>query len=124
MNFNLPSITDKNETGAVCQLHNPADRVKLDIKITLLGMKSRKFKRSNLELLGKIDGDDPKFKDEDYRFKCLAASLIIGWENLTVDGDLYEFSEENALTLLIECPWIYLQLESFIEDSANFFLQG
>ena len=106
MNFNLPSITDKNETGAVCQLYNPSDRKFLDIKITTLGIRSRKFKTTNIELLQKIDGDDVKFKDEKYRCIVLLASLITDWEGLTLDDADYEFSEENAIQLLIKCPWV------------------
>ena len=49
--------------------------------------------------------------------------MIKSWENVDNDEGVIELSIENAIQLFKDCPFIYSQVEAFIEDQSNFFLQ-
>lgn len=50
------------------------------------------------------------------------AAATIGWTNPpTINGELFEYSEDNAVRLYTEFPWVKAQAVTFIEDDANFF---
>ena len=50
-------------------------------------------------------------------------AAIDGWENVYVDGMLFEVNDENKKTLLTDAPrfrWIRNQIEEFYGDRGNF----
>lgn len=50
----------------------------------------------------------------------LHATLIAGWSNISMDGEPFEYSEANAVTLLRRFPWIREQVEVAAADRGKF----
>ncbi len=119
MNINSFNLEDLNNTGAECTIHHPATFENTDIKIVLFGQASKEFKRGKREAQ-KYSATN-KY-DESFVY-YLVASMIKSWENVDNDEGVIELSIENAIQLFKDCPFIYSQVEAFIEDQSNFFLQ-
>lgn len=67
--------------------------------------------------------------DDDYEKQNLEVvlSCVTGWQNLYFDPDgdddtdvELEFSREHLHMVMVHCPWMRRQLESFIVDERNF----
>lgn len=50
----------------------------------------------------------------------LAASCVIGWENIDLDGAPFVYSVENAIKLLTEFPLVKEQVENATQNRAAF----
>ena len=119
MNINSFNLEDLNNVGAECTIHHPLTFENTDIKIILFGQNSKEFKRGKRE----AQKYSVKNKYDDSFVHCLAASMIKSWENVENDEGAIEFNIDNAIQLFKDCPFIYAQVEAFIEDQSNFFLQ-
>ncbi len=51
---------------------------------------------------------------------ALLVSATKGWRHITVDGEEWMFSPENAYKLYKRFPWIMEQVQTFIKDRANY----
>ena len=112
------NINDISETGAVFVPFNPTDYTALDCSITICSARSRKFKSVQRELIkAKAKG----LVDEDITIK-LVAGIAVGWENIQRGSETLEFSTDNLVMILKAQDWLYIQLEEFVENPANFFL--
>ena len=115
------NITDLTDKGVDCVIYDPITFENTDITITVFGVGSRAFKNGKREAAkAKVLS---KSESEDYIIHYIAASMIKSWENVEDDEGEIEFSINNAINLFETCPFIYRQLESFIEDNSNFFLR-
>jgi hypothetical protein len=53
-----------------------------------------------------------------------AVDQTIGWENLSLDGNPVEFSEEAAFAIYRKYPSILDEVTEFLKDRANLFTQA
>ncbi len=101
---------------AECVIVHPVTGVDTDIKITLYGVDSKKFREVSLARARANREDD---NDEDSREADLA-SVTLGWENVELNGKELEFSHANAVKVYKLVSPIRNQVDSFIVKTANF----
>lgn len=52
------------------------------------------------------------------------AAMVVGWSGITKDGEAFEYSKKNSILMLEDFNWIAVQVKTFCEDRANFFLSA
>jgi len=117
----------KSNEGVWMDILHPTTRQPIEDKdgnrarIRVRSTQSRKFKRQLQGLVMKrvVDKniEDEATTDES---NDMIAGLIVGWEGITDKGEPFEFSEDNAKTLLVKCPWLADQINIHAADMANF----
>jgi len=115
------NIEDLNESGAELVIYHPISYEPTDIKLIVHGFNSRAYKSANRELskYKAKDGHNAEFTTLHF----IVASMIKSWENLEGESGQIEFSVDNAIELFNTSPFVFAQVEAFIENRSNFFLQ-
>lgn len=116
MDINL--ITDKQiidgaESGYDLVIRHPVTDEETDIVVTVLGTEGTTFK--------KVVQDKVKDKSNDDDGSNFLARMTKGWENLEIDGELVEFSEEKAEDVYRSTQWLAKQVERAIANKKLFF---
>lgn len=126
--MNIKSLESKKvNNGSDLTIRHPVTGEKTDIVITLLSADSQKYqnglnrladKRSRMLLKGKRRNlSIAELRTENIE---LYAECTLGWKNISFDKTPFEYSRENAVALYTDFPWIFEQVEEFVEDRANF----
>ena len=129
--FNVEKMA---ESGADLVLEHPStgeeliseDKSKVTIK--LLGTdskayrnKNREFQRGRIAKLARTRSKKIDYTVSDEEACEILVACTLGWENIELDGEILEFSPENAYQLYMDHLWIREQVDLFIGDRANFF---
>ena len=80
---------------------------------------ARKRLAESLEITKK----DPA-KSLEVSYKNIIENLVsatVSWEKIQLEGEVLEYSEDNARKLYRRFPWIREQVDAFMSDRANFF---
>jgi hypothetical protein len=117
------STAPSHEAGAECRIK--ANGEETDVFITIQGQDSKAYRKAKKRQMrefiearkNEIDIDD---LDTDRMDVELLADCTLGWRGITVNGEEYEFSRDNAVKLYTDAPEVARQLLQFIEDRAVF----
>lgn len=112
-----------HEEGAECRIK--VNGKASDVYITIQGQDSKAYRKAKKKQMRQFiearkDEIDINDLDTDRMDVELLAECTIDWRGITVDGDEFEFSHENALQLYTDAPDVVIQLLQFIEDRGNF----
>jgi len=125
MELNKLCTVEAHEAGAACTILDPSTRKPTDVIIRLRGMDSKAYRKMRRDadartLAIMASGESVEFeKSEGYDIDALA-SLTLGWENIVIDGEPFEFSEENCRKLYADAPNVRDQVNRFVGNRANF----
>lgn len=73
------------------------------------------------ERLNSADQDVALAAEDEVTIEAFADSVILGWRDVTDrDGNPWEYSRENFVTLMNSCPEVFLFLRSHARDIDNF----
>ena len=115
------NIEDLNESGAELVIYHPISYEPTDIKLIVHGFNSRAYKKASRELskYKAKESHNPEFT----ALHFIVATMIKSWENVESENGQIEFSVDNAIELFNTSPFVFAQVEAFIENRSNFFLQ-
>lgn len=137
MDLNDVDVVTGANKGFTLTLFHPVTQLDTDMKITVLGQDSDKFK----ELVGAQNQERVKKLTKGGQFRAKVATLkeiesnsiqilagcTTGWENVCEGKDQetkaplpLPFSLENAVSLYTKYPWIKEQVDEAIGNRANF----
>ncbi|NJB67496.1 hypothetical protein GGQ74_001136 [Desulfobaculum xiamenense] len=112
------------EEGAVLQLRHPATEEPLGVYVTLAGADSGICRKAQMAIgrkrirrmkTGAVSPEEAEEEALELLSRC-----TLGWEGVTVDAQVLDFSRENAVALYRRFPWIREQVDRFIGDRANY----
>jgi hypothetical protein len=113
-----------SEQGRELQLRHPGDGTPIEARVMVRGYDSDAYQRAldaqqqrRLERLPthRVSVDDIRADALE-----LSSALLAGWSNLAIDGQPFEYSPGNAVTLLRRFPWIREQVEGAAADRGKF----
>lgn len=117
----------KADTGAVLQVEHPVDRTRLGIEISLVGADSDVYQRQVNSMANKRakrlrPGQfvPPTAEETTEAALELLAACTLGWKGMLLNGQEIPFSQENAVMIYRQFPWIKEQVDAFIGERANF----
>jgi hypothetical protein len=97
------------------------------VTITLASKDSDRFQRAlnaqrEFRLKKAMDTGQQRPSLEEIRAESveLIAASTLGWSGITVKGEAFQFSNENARELYRRLPWLLEQADTFVADRANF----
>lgn len=123
MDINSLKVVDV--TGVV--IKHPVTGVDTDIVVYINGHDSEKFKflaHEQLVMLKELADGGEDIKSPKIKIKTqldMLAGLVSGWDNITTEGKVIEYSEDACRKLMKDCPWIAEQLDTDIYTRGNFF---
>ena len=113
---------DRHNAGADMAVKD-ADGVVTDMVITLAGVDSRAWRMAEamkrgrmLEAMASGDADEAAFSV----LMQTVADATIGWRGIESGGEPLAFTQEAAISLYTNAPYILDQVYAFIGDRANF----
>lgn len=62
----------------------------------------------------------PQDKDREIIIKLFVSTSLIGWEGVEIDGELAEFTPDNAIRLFKELPDLFDTVSQYAINSENF----
>jgi hypothetical protein len=129
MDLSTIDLTKSAEDGADLILEHPVTGEPLDIIITLAGTDSSSYRMKQKEIQNKritkmARGKKADFSTSDEEACDLLAGCTLGWVGIVESGKDVEFSKSNAKDLYTKHLWIREQVDVFIGDRANFFLNA
>jgi len=107
---------DDHESGAEMQVNGPNGKP-LDMFITVAGVDSKRWRKAlhkGMSKRIKKSGDSDDIEAESL------AEAILGWRGFMSDGKELKHSKAQAKKLLVNAPYIALQVDRFIANRANF----
>lgn len=113
-------ISDKPKS---CVIIHPVTNKKTDLVIYCVSPDNAGYKGKMLESLREglnSEGKPDLAKFEDHK-KASIAALVTGWDNATIGGKKFEYSEKNVIALFTKFPFIFEQVDKFCGERANFF---
>tara|TARA_R100001244_G_scaffold90191_3_gene68463 strand:+ start:1979 stop:2359 length:381 start_codon:yes stop_codon:yes gene_type:complete len=102
------------------QLKHPFTSEPIDSFIDVISAKSAKFKRLMLES-SKTVKDGASEQEMELKGAGLLACLIVGWENIELNGEKLEHTEETAVKMMVDYSWIADQVLLAANDESFFF---
>lgn len=105
-------------------LYADDDTQKKPMTIDLLGSDSKKFRAAVSKQQRKAarrGRGSPDLAQQERNAAELFAAVTTGWKNMLLGGQELEFSQENAMKLYVDYPWIRAQIDEFIADRGNYF---
>jgi len=117
------STAPSHEAGAECRIK--ANGKNTDVFITIQGQDSKAYRKAKKRQMREFiearkNEIDIEQLDTDRMDVELLADCTLGWRGITVKGESYEFSRENAVQLYSDAPEVAFQLLQFIEERGNF----
>jgi len=91
-----------------------------DYKKTMMKQMRKGIDTKSVKKLDKADIDQIIDQMSANREDAIAA-MVTGWKNIKIDGKVLNYSEENAVKLFREYPWMMEQVEVFCDKRENFF---
>lgn len=136
MDFRKYDVVKAAETGAILYLRDPATGEPLGQEnpetgepegawIKLMGTDSTVYKNAIHSRLNKRL-NQKKQKDVDIAVEekstlVTLAKMTIDWSEETgIDGELLECTQQNAVRLYREFPWVKEQVDEFVAERSNF----
>jgi len=124
MELNQLSTAIDHETGGEVNILSPVTGDETDVFIKVQGADSKvwrahKRKQTMQMISARADGKEDDLDYEAMDIEALA-DVTLEWRGITVDGDEYECTQENARKLYENSPSIVAQLLVFISDRENF----
>lgn len=115
-NFDLAAYADKGHTFA---LKNPYTGEDTDIKITVVGADSRKYRQARVDAVRASAKSDHTLDSDDFN-SIVYSRCIIGWEGVEDEGKAVKLTVDNAEKLLNKYLWMIDQIGEEVEKRANF----
>lgn len=109
--------------SAECVIRHPQTGAETDIKITVFGVDSPKFREiskaaSKAKLNAKAQGKESE--DGPETDAAFLADMTVGWEGVEMDGKALPFTRENAIKVYLLSSPVRTQVNQFILRTANF----
>ena len=121
MDINSLYTAGLHDEGAEIQIRDQFGE-KTDCYIKIVGPDSKRFReieKANIRsLLAAMKGEDEEV--EDNKNEIDLAKLTLGWKGFTDKGKALEFSQEAAVVLYVQAPYIVKQLNKELLNRANF----
>jgi hypothetical protein len=94
------------------------------VTITVISEDSEKFRASrrkavNRRLKGRGNQTYTAEQAETDAIEALVDATI-GWSNISMDGQMVEFSRENVREVYRRLPWLVKQVDAHVTDRSNF----
>ena len=131
MDLNDLNLDAQAEAGAEMHLAHPVTDEKLmndgkPMTLNLIGTESKQYRAKEHEFqnkrLNKISrGKKLNMSVNDDETCDLLSVCIVGWSGLVMGGEEIEFSQREAVKLLMKFKWIRDQVDEFVGDRTNFF---
>lgn len=114
------------DEGAELVLEHPVTGDPLEgVAIRVLGADSSAYRRAVKRIAERRHGKKRvSLDDMERQASELMAAVTVSWRNIEVDGEAIDCTEENAIRLYTDYPWIREQVDRFIADRANFFTKS
>ena len=99
---------------------------KKDAKFIIAGPASdtaKQVKKDAVEaaLKARREGDEDELTaDSLINQEKFISKMILGWENLELDGVEFEYSYDNAVRLLRGAPDLFVKIKNFVDEAENF----
>lgn len=126
--MNLKKFNSKKiNEGSDLIVRDPVSSEKTDIVITLLSADSDIYRSRLNKMSDRMQRTLHKRKGRQLSSAELRGESIelyadctAGWKNIELEKAPFEHNKENAVKLYTDYPWIFEQVEEFVEDRANF----
>ena len=131
MDFSKLDLASANEAGVKMEIIHPVTEQSFDppTYMTVVGIDSDKYQRTSLALQNKsinkmLKGRQirklPTAEENKANNLELISNCVLKWENVEWEGKPLPCSYENVKMFLTKHPWCLEQIQTFIEDRANF----
>lgn len=123
MDLKTLDIASPANEGVWMELEHPVTGEPLGIKIKLAGVDSDYYKKEIRRQQNKrLKKGIRNIKAEELENEAieLLVACTLAWENVEYNGEALECKPENVRKIYKEFPWIREQVDSFINDRANF----
>lgn len=125
--FDLQSIKDSMRDDMWLTIEHPVTKAPTVMRIRLASPDSEAFRRvdrriknRNMQAARKSKGG-LTIENLDASGLELLTGVTLGWENVTLRGEPWLFSAENARKLYEDFPFIREQVDEFLAERAHFF---
>ncbi|BCM88092.1 hypothetical protein [Methylobacterium indicum] len=119
------------ERGAAVHLRNPYTQAPLSaddgspVEILVKGADAAAFRRAQRDAQNRVaQRPSPRrpltFEEAEVYSSRLLAAVTIGWRNIVVDGETWEFNEAAAVALYERFEWIRTQVDEGVNDRRRF----
>lgn len=105
-------LADDDGNEASIMLHGPDSTAQKEVK--------RKFQNKAIKDGVKRKSLNISTEQIEAQAIALDVAATAGWKNISIEGEEFEYSPENAKILYRDYPWIREQVEEFIADRSNF----
>lgn len=106
------------------RLKHPGTGQVLDTVLHVVGVDSDRYREKARQISNRRINSKQKrmltIEEVEADNDSLLVSCIVGWDNVTIDGEKVEFSLESAKKLIQRFRWIREQIDEFVGDRANF----
>ena len=121
----LTALDQAAEEGRWCELLHPATKLPTGVRFLVVGVGSPRYKEAwraahTRAINHASEGKELTEKEILEQAAQAAAHLLVGWENVRVNGELVEFSEQAAFELFVKFPRARQQVDKFSDDLRNF----
>ena len=141
--YHVDHPTEKDEDGTPVKVYT--DDMK-PVRFEIIAPHTRQFREltaDHLKAVSRLQDDGGKVKKKLHQFETAeltdkaeariaqdakyAASLVVGWENMQINGVFPEFSKA-AIVDIINRPgfigWLPKVIKAFVDDNANFYMKA
>ena len=108
--------------GAEITIIHPVTREKTDLKITLLGIDSKAWRKAQKDMQRKVLAalaNKSEIDEDEIEVEALAA-VTTEWTGLVKDGQPVKFTKAACKALYKDAPAVRDQVDRFIGDRRNF----
>lgn len=114
---------EDHDRGAEINILHPVTKKTTNIFIKVAGIDSKRWMESKNKVTKSLAGLSEKeikeFDTHELAISCLAHATM-GWRGVTSDDKELPFSLDKCKELYRGSPYVYSQVNKFIEDRANF----
>lgn len=110
----------KAEKTAKIEIRHPVTNKKTGVFFEIMNPDNKEYRQKFKEIM--LKSIENKSNDNDEGVIELLAFATVAFEGLTNNGEVLEFSNENAKMIYAEYPFIKEQIDREIANKNNFFL--
>lgn len=116
-------LAHNQEHGTEMKIRHPTKGTNLGPTMTVVSAESTRAKEAQRRLLDRRLKEQrrvPTPEEQEADSNELAASAVVGWSGIVVDGETLEYSHSNVLKFLARFPWVREQIDNHASTRASF----
>ncbi len=113
-------VKEREDKSIVLPVKNELGEVQEGAEFDIVGSYSKTY-ADNAEAYRKKNKEEGRDPSHEELSAAVGAFGIRGWRGITSNGEAFPFSTENAIAILIACPWIDDDVRRKVYDHAAFF---